>query len=48
MDDDGSGFIEFEEFLWIIKKSDANDKNKKIYEFFRGIIDNNIEPEEKK
>lgn len=48
VDDDGSGFIEFGEFLGIIKNSDGNEKNWKIYEFFKNMINNNIDGEEKK
>ena len=48
VDDDGSGFIEFGEFLGIIKNSDGNEKNRKIYEFFKNMINNNIDGDEKK
>jgi Ca2+-binding EF-hand superfamily protein len=34
VDDDGSGMIEFPEFLGIIKNSDGNLKTAKINEFF--------------
>ena len=34
VDDDGSGMIEFPEFLSIIKNSDGNLKTAKINEFF--------------
>jgi Ca2+-binding EF-hand superfamily protein len=34
VDDDGSGMIEFPEFLGIIKNSDGNTKTAKINKFF--------------
>lgn len=39
MDDDGSGCIEFGEFLSIIK-SDGNEKTKAIKRFFEGLTKN--------
>ena len=37
VDDDGSGMIEFPEFLGIIKNSDGNDKTSKINQFFKDM-----------
>mmetsp|Transcript_8515 Transcript_8515/g.14347 ORF Transcript_8515/g.14347 Transcript_8515/m.14347 type:complete len:243 (-) Transcript_8515:53-781(-) len=37
VDEDGSGMIEFEEFLLIIKNSDANEKTAKINQFFKDM-----------
>jgi len=37
VDDDGSGMIEFPEFLEIIKNSDANEKTAKINKFFKDM-----------
>lgn len=37
VDEDGSGQIEFEEFLLIIKNSDANEKTALINEFFKNM-----------
>jgi Ca2+-binding EF-hand superfamily protein len=37
VDDDGSGMIEFPEFLGIIKNSDGNEKTAKIYNFFKDM-----------
>jgi Ca2+-binding EF-hand superfamily protein len=37
VDEDGSGQIEFEEFLTIIKGSNANDKTAKINKFFKDM-----------
>lgn len=37
VDDDGSGQIEFEEFLSIIKGSNASDKTAKINKFFKDM-----------
>ena len=41
VDEDGSGMIEFDEFLLIIKNSDkANDKTAKINKFFKDVSNN--------
>lgn len=37
VDKDGSGKIEFDEFLDIIKSADGGDKSSKMYNFFKGI-----------
>lgn len=37
VDDDGSGMIEFPEFLGIIKNSDGNSKTEKINQFFKDM-----------
>ena len=37
VDEDGSGKIEFDEFLQIIKNSDANEKTAKINKFFKDL-----------
>lgn len=37
VDDDGSGMIEFPEFLNIIKNSDGNEKTGKINKFFKDM-----------
>ena len=37
VDEDGSGLIEFDEFLMIIKNSDASSKNAKINKFFKDM-----------
>ena len=37
VDKDGSGKIEFDEFLDIIKSTDGGDKSSKMYHFFKGI-----------
>lgn len=37
VDEDGSGQIEFDEFLLIIKNSDANEKTAKINKFFKDM-----------
>ena len=37
VDDDGSGMIEFKEFLGIIKNSNANEKTAKINKFFKDM-----------
>ena len=37
VDEDGSGQIEFDEFLLIIKNSDASSKNAKINKFFKDM-----------
>lgn len=37
VDEDGSGMIEFEEFLLIISNSDANEKTAKINQFFKDM-----------
>lgn len=37
VDDDGSGMIEFPEFLKIIKNSDGNEKTAKINKFFKDM-----------
>ena len=40
VDEDGSGMIEFDEFLLIIKNSDANEKTAKINKFFKDMSNN--------
>ena len=47
VDKDGSGKIEFDEFLDIIKSTDGGDKSSKMYNFFKGeviilIYENNL------
>ena len=42
VDEDGSGMIEFDEFLGIIKNSDANEKTAKINKFFKDMTAGNI------
>lgn len=37
VDDDGSGMIEFQEFLGIIKNADANEKTAQINQFFKDM-----------
>lgn len=37
VDDDGSGFIEFPEFLQIIKNADGNEKLAVINKFFKEL-----------
>ncbi len=37
VDDDGSGLIEFQEFLGIIKNADANEKTAQINKFFKDM-----------
>jgi len=37
VDEDGSGMIEFDEFLLIIKNSDSNEKTAKIHTFFKNM-----------
>ena len=37
VDEDGSGQIEFQEFLSIIKNSDGNEKMGKINKFFKDM-----------
>ena len=37
VDDDGSGMIEFGEFLGIIKNSDGNEKTMAINKFFKDM-----------
>lgn len=36
VDKDGSGKIEFDEFLDIIKSSEGGDKSAKMFNFFKG------------
>lgn len=40
VDEDGSGMIEFDEFLLIIKNSDASEKTAKINKFFKDMSNN--------
>ena len=42
VDEDGSGKIEFGEFLSIIKNSDANEKTAKINKFFKDLTNGNL------
>ena len=37
VDEDGSGMIEFDEFLLIIKNSDSSEKTAKIHKFFKDM-----------
>ncbi len=37
VDEDGSGMIEFDEFLTIIKNSDGDQKMSKINKFFKDM-----------
>jgi hypothetical protein len=37
VDEDGSGMIEFTEFLGIIKNSDGSEKTAKINKFFKDM-----------
>ena len=46
VDDDGSGMIEFPEFLGIIKNSDANQKTAKINEFFQNMTNGKLTKQE--
>lgn len=38
VDEDGSGMIEFNEFLTIIRNSGENDKTKVITDFFKDLV----------
>lgn len=42
VDEDGSGKIEFGEFLSIIKNADANEKTAKINKFFKDLTNGNL------
>ena len=42
VDEDGSGQIEFDEFLQIIKNSDAVSKNAKINQFFKDMTNGKL------
>lgn len=42
VDEDGSGKIEFGEFLSIIKNSDSNEKTAKINKFFKDLTNGNL------
>lgn len=42
VDEDGSNMIEFDEFLTIIKGSNANDKTAKINKFFKDMTDGKL------
>jgi Ca2+-binding EF-hand superfamily protein len=42
VDEDGSGAIEFGEFLSIIKNSDASEKTAKINKFFKDLTLGNL------
>lgn len=42
VDEDGSGKIEFGEFLSIIKNSDGNEKTAKINKFFKDLTTGNL------
>ena len=46
VDDDGSGMIEFPEFLGIIKNSDGNDKTAKINKFFKDMTSGKLAGED--
>lgn len=37
VDEDGSGLIEFEEFLDIIQNTDCNENSSKIKDFFKDM-----------
>ena len=45
VDDDGSGMIEFSEFLGIIKNSDGNEKTAKINTFFKDMTSGKLKSE---
>ena len=42
VDEDGSGMIEFPEFLDIIKNSDGNEKTAKINKFFKDMTSGSL------
>ena len=42
VDEDGSGEIEFPEFLGIIKNSDGDEKSAALYKFFKGVTSGTI------
>ena len=42
VDEDGSGNIEFEEFLCIIKNKGGNEKTAKITEFFKNLSNGSL------
>lgn len=42
VDEDGSGEIEFDEFLLIIKNSNTKDKKSKINKFFKDMTNNTL------
>ena len=42
VDEDGSGMIEFNEFLNIIKDSGENEKTKLIRDFFKNLAQGNL------
>lgn len=46
VDDDGSGMIEFQEFLGIIKNSDGNAKTTKINQFFKDMTSGKLAGED--
>lgn len=46
VDDDGSGMIEFPEFLGIIKNSDGNEKTAKINKFFKDMTSGKLAGED--
>ena len=46
VDDDGSGMIEFGEFLGIIKNSDGNEKTQKINKFFQDMTSGKLTGED--
>lgn len=42
VDEDGSGMIEFQEFLDIIKNSDGNQKTAQLNEFFQNMTNGKL------
>lgn len=45
VDEDGSGMIEFDEFLTIIKGSNVSDKTAKINKFFKDVVSGKLASE---
>jgi len=42
VDEDGSGEIEFQEFLGIIQNNDGDEKSAALYKFFKGVTNGTI------